>query len=262
MLRRRYNLLAWIYDSFDLYHELFVYRRARRELFAHIAEHSTSASENTTDIETRAESGSATESASEAETLPESATETTTVLQTGNDYVNPISILDAGCGSGKNIPHYPQRAHVTALDISPKMLLRAKRRKAARAKRERKQVSAMTKIELVEADLFDLPPNCGPFDHIVLSFVTMLYHQPTTLIEALRQRLKPGGEIHILEWRRSERRLGRAWLSLTDPLFCRLFGVVYHQGSVALLGPEKWNVKEERSFYRDVVWLVRAQRSE
>jgi ubiquinone/menaquinone biosynthesis C-methylase UbiE len=37
-------------------------------------------------------------------------------------------ILDAGCGTGRNFPHYNPNAKVTGIDISPKMLEVAKQR--------------------------------------------------------------------------------------------------------------------------------------
>jgi phosphatidylethanolamine/phosphatidyl-N-methylethanolamine N-methyltransferase len=40
-------------------------------------------------------------------------------------------VLEVGVGTGKNFPYYGENRHVTAVDLSPKMLRRAK----ARAKR-------------------------------------------------------------------------------------------------------------------------------
>src|SRR5438128_1249443 len=37
-------------------------------------------------------------------------------------------ILDAGVGTGRNIPYYPPGAEVMGVDISPSMLARARRR--------------------------------------------------------------------------------------------------------------------------------------
>ncbi len=37
-------------------------------------------------------------------------------------------ILEVGVGTGKNLPYYPYGVEVTAIDISPRMLKRARRR--------------------------------------------------------------------------------------------------------------------------------------
>jgi ubiquinone/menaquinone biosynthesis C-methylase UbiE len=38
-------------------------------------------------------------------------------------------LLDAGVGTGRNIPFYPPKAQVVGIDISPAMLVRAERRR-------------------------------------------------------------------------------------------------------------------------------------
>ena len=40
-------------------------------------------------------------------------------------------VLDAGVGTGRNIPHYPSGATMVGIDLSPAMLARAERRRAA-----------------------------------------------------------------------------------------------------------------------------------
>ena len=40
-------------------------------------------------------------------------------------------VLDAGVGTGRNMPHYPKAAEMTGLDLSPAMLMRARQRRQA-----------------------------------------------------------------------------------------------------------------------------------
>jgi ubiquinone/menaquinone biosynthesis C-methylase UbiE len=49
-------------------------------------------------------------------------------------------VLEIGVGTGKNIPYHPEGARVVALDISPKMLVRA----AAKARREGRHVDLVS----------------------------------------------------------------------------------------------------------------------
>ncbi len=52
-------------------------------------------------------------------------------------------LLEAGVGTGKNIPYYPEGINYTAIDFSPKMLSRAKE----------KASDSVRKIEFREMDI-------------------------------------------------------------------------------------------------------------
>src|SRR5206468_1348831 len=70
-------------------------------------------------------------------------------------------ILDAGVGTGRNIPYYPTNAHLTGIDASSGMLAQARRR----ADRNHSQV------ELRCADIRSTGFPDASFDAIVSTFV-------------------------------------------------------------------------------------------
>lgn len=115
-------------------------------------------------------------------------------------------VLEAGVGTGRNLPHYPPSAHVTGIELSPRMLGFARRRaKAARCR--------MTLLEADAAQLDLLPDNS--FDWYISTFMYCVMPdrlQPLAL-EQMARKLKPGGRFRLLEmvysshprlWRRQQ----------------------------------------------------------
>lgn len=101
-------------------------------------------------------------------------------------------VLEAGVGTGRNLPHYPESAHVTGIELSPQMLRFAHRR--AKASRCR--------ITLREADAtqLDLLPDSS-FDWYISTFMYCVMpdrFQPIVL-EQMARKLKPGGRFRLLE---------------------------------------------------------------
>ncbi|NOZ58307.1 MAG: methyltransferase domain-containing protein [Euryarchaeota archaeon] len=124
-------------------------------------------------------------------------------------------ILEVGIGTGKNIPHHPGDTPVVGVDISLRMLRRAK----ARAERLGRRV------ELVLADVEALPFRDGSFDAAASSYVFCSVENPVRGLEEVRRVLRPGGRARFLEHMRSENPLVGALQDLLNPL-------------VHILGPE------------------------
>ena len=105
------------------------------------------------------------------------------------DRVEGDEILELGVGTGKNLPYYPEGRDITAIDIAPKMLKRARRR----AEKEGVEVA------LLEADAQDLPFDDNSFDAAVATFVFCSVPDPVQgLKEALRV-VRPGGQLILVE---------------------------------------------------------------
>ena len=66
-------------------------------------------------------------------------------------------MLEIGVGTGKNLPFYPNGVYVTGIDVSPRMLDRARSRMG----------SLPVSAELLEADAQDLPFGDDTFDTAV-----------------------------------------------------------------------------------------------
>lgn len=123
-------------------------------------------------------------------------------------------VLEVGVGTGKNIPHYPSGIRVTGIDLSEKMLVRARRRAAGKN----------TPITLHQMDVQALEFPDGAFDSAIATFVFCSVPDPVAGLREMARVVRPGGRIVLLEHVRSENpRLGRLmdWL---DPLVTRLMG--------------------------------------
>lgn len=103
-------------------------------------------------------------------------------------------VLEIGVGTGKNMPYYPDGAHVTAIDLSPNMVERA---------RHRAQQFPEKDISIREMDVQALDFSAVRFDEVVATMVFCSVPDPVLgLREALRV-TKPGGSLRLLEHMRA-----------------------------------------------------------
>jgi len=104
-------------------------------------------------------------------------------------------VLDVGCGPGViacALADHAQFAQVTALDTLAPLLARAQARAAAQ--------SVADRITTVEADLDGPLPDLDPVDLVWASMVLHHVADPTAVLAALLQRLRPGGTLVMIEF--------------------------------------------------------------
>jgi len=91
-------------------------------------------------------------------------------------------VMDLGVGNGKSLRMYPPHARVTGIDISPKMLLRARKRVGRHKLRN---------VKIYEMDAHDIDKSFAPstFDCFNASFVMSVVNDP---LSALRNMVKVG----------------------------------------------------------------------
>jgi SAM-dependent methyltransferase len=102
-----------------------------------------------------------------------------------------VRILDAGCGTGvgtEYLVHLNPEATVVGIDLSAGALAVAT---------ERCQKSGATRAEFHQLSLFDVAQLPGEFD--LINCVGVLHHTPDPIggVQALAQKLAPGGLLHI-----------------------------------------------------------------
>ena len=124
-------------------------------------------------------------------------------------------VLEVGVGTGKNFPYHPDRAEVVGLDISPRML--------DRARRKAEGMDYDIELHQMDAQQLDFPDDS--FDGAVATFVFCSVPNAEQGLRELARTVKPRGQIILLEHVRINRPgfIGTVmdWL---DPLVVRLMG--------------------------------------
>lgn len=122
--------------------------------------------------------------------------------------------LEVGIGPGHSIQFYPQAADVSAIDISPKMLARAKHKAAG----------YRAKVSLEAMDVERLGFRDSTFDMAVTTCVFCSVPDPVAGLKEVRRVLKPGGRFLMFEHVLSENRLAALVMNWINPIISRLFG--------------------------------------
>ncbi len=128
--------------------------------------------------------------------------------------VNGEHILEVGVGTGKNFRWNPADARLTAIDFSPKML------EKARQKRARKELEVH--LELMDVERLYFADNS--FDTVVATFVFCSVPLPRKGLRELYRVCKPGGQVILLEHVLSSNRILAWFMQLLNPLILRLVG--------------------------------------
>jgi ubiquinone/menaquinone biosynthesis C-methylase UbiE len=159
-------------------------------------------------------------------------------------------ILDAGVGTGRNVPFYPADAHVLGIDLSPAMLARAKRR-AQRLGRA---------VELRRSDVTSLELPDRSFDAAVSSFLFCVL--PNELqVPALREIarvLKPEGAFRLLEYVRPKGAVRAAVARLWEPWMAWAYGAGFDRATEEHMPEGGFAVRESQFVVDDLIKLISA----
>lgn len=102
-------------------------------------------------------------------------------------------VLEVGCGVGAQtltLAEQSPHALITSVDISETSVHEARRRVVA---------AGVTNVHVQQADIFHFPPELDAFDHIFVCFVLEHLTQPLKALQILKNRLRPGGTITVIE---------------------------------------------------------------
>lgn len=158
-------------------------------------------------------------------------------------------ILDAGVGTGRNIPFYPRQCAVVGIDLSPAMLARARMRK----------VRFGSDVELREMDVCETDFSDGYFDAVVSTFLFCVLDD-TLQLPALRELARIcrcGGQIRLLEYSLPEEPVQRFIMKHGWTPWARwLYGAAFDRDTEQYLGAAGLQLIDRRSVHRDIIKLI------
>ena len=161
------------------------------------------------------------------------------------------TLLDAGVGTGRNFPFYPDGSKVTGIDLSPAMLNRARQR------REKLGIA----VDLREMNVMKMDFADDSFDAIISTFLFCALnaeHQQSAL-EELGRVCRPGGIIRILEYAISKNPLRRFIMKLWAPWVRFAYGAEFDRKTEQYLEAAGLDLVETKFLYKDIIKLLSVQ---
>jgi ubiquinone/menaquinone biosynthesis C-methylase UbiE len=158
------------------------------------------------------------------------------------------SILDAGVGTGRNMPFYPQDGEVTGVDISAQMLSRARRRKAS--------LGVSAELREMDVTATDFPD--GRFDYVIATFLFCVLDDKDQLpaLRELGRVCKPAGEIRLIEYAYSRDPLRRFVMRLWAPWVRLMYGAAFDRHTERYVDAAGLELVEERFLLKDIIKLL------
>ena len=132
-------------------------------------------------------------------------------------------VLDVGIGTGKNLSCYPADVELIGIDISPKMLEKARRRAN----------TLDSEVDLRVMDVENLEFADSTFDFIVVTFVFCSATDPVKGLRELARVIKDDGTILLLEHVRSENKIIGYFMDWLNPIARWFFGPNINRQTVA-----------------------------
>jgi len=99
-------------------------------------------------------------------------------------------VLEVGVGTGISLPHYKRELRITAIDLSPEMLRRA------RARVQSERLDNVETVEEMDAAALAFPDEA--FDIVVAMYVMTVVPDPDRVMAELERVCAPGGEVIIV----------------------------------------------------------------
>jgi ubiquinone/menaquinone biosynthesis C-methylase UbiE len=156
--------------------------------------------------------------------------------------------LEVGVGTGKNLPYYPEDLNVTAIDLSPRMLVRA------HAKAER----IGSKVNFIEMDIQQLNFPDHYFDTIFATFVFCSVPDPVAGLRELRRVCKPDGKLFFLEHvRPGNAVLGRIF-DFFNPVVARMVGANINRRTLDNVRVAGWRIQVAEQLSSDIFQWIEA----
>jgi ubiquinone/menaquinone biosynthesis C-methylase UbiE len=156
--------------------------------------------------------------------------------------------LEVGVGTGKNFPYYPSGVQVVGVDLSPRMLMRARRKTSNRN----------LSVDLREMDVQNLKFPDHLFDTVFATFVFCSVPDPVDGLRELRRVCKPSGRLLLLEHMRPENVVLGLVFDILNPMVVRIMGANINRRTMDNIRSAGWNVRIEENLSSDIVRWIEA----
>ena len=157
--------------------------------------------------------------------------------------------LEAGVGTGKNFRHYPSNVHITAIDVSPRMLDRA----------EKRAQTLGIEVDLRQMDVQELQFRDQSFDTVFATFVFCSVPDPVLGLRELRRVCKTGGRLLLLEHMRPENQFFGTLFDALNPLIVRMSGANINRKTIDNINRAGWTIETVMNFSSDIVRWIEAR---
>lgn len=144
--------------------------------------------------------------------------------------------------------HIPAGLDITAIDLSPCMLDRARTRAA----------KIGSKVELLEMDIQQLAFSDHCFDTIFATFVFCSVPDPVAGLRELKRVCKPAGRLFLLEHMRTGNRILGLLFDWLNPLVVRMVGANINRRTLNNVRNAGWRVQVTEPHSSDVIWWIEA----
>ena len=159
-------------------------------------------------------------------------------------------VLFLAVGTGLDIQFFPSDQDITGIDISTKMLEKARLRSA----------QYQGKLELLEMDVHELTFADNTFDQVFTSCTFCSVPGPIRVLEALKRVLKPGGQLCMFEHTGSHYFPFNMLLNMMTPL-SRRFGADMNRETVRNVERAGFSITRFTNIFLDVVKVIEARAS-
>ena len=158
------------------------------------------------------------------------------------------AILDAGVGTGRNMPFYPPSGEVVGIDISPQMLARARKRKTSLG-----ITAVLQKMDVMATNFPD-----RHFDYVIATFLFCVLDGEDQLpaLRELKRVCKPDGEIRIIEYTYPGNPLKRLVMRLWSPWVRLMYGATFDRHTEQYVEAAGLQLVEKSFVFQDIIKLL------